>query len=491
MGPHPTHPTESSATDADWLLTDTELAERLRDNELALRRLTAERAAILATIEHRHLWAAEHRSMAAYLRATTNCSTGTANRDRRRAHLLHLHPTLAAAVRNGHIAPDQLDQITRITTNPRIRHLLPTIVDVLTDLAEHTSHHEFNTRITQLIALLDDDGTYTDLTDHLQHRHAHVIEIGGQLRITAHGGDAVQAAQIQAIFEHFVDLEHRNDLDTRRRQHGDHADQHPLPRSHPQRCFDALTAIFRAAHANPGGGTAPRTIVNIVVDAHTVHDTLTHAGITLPDNRTIVLDHDGHPQHPDPTPTRALIADLVADPDIIRTRRCSTTNGTPVHPSLLLRSLLTDHVRRVVIDSRSVVTDLGHTRRLFTGNARQAALLLATTCQFPGCTQPARWSQIDHNHEHHRGGATDQHNANTACAHHNRLKHRRHWTTRRDPHGRPYTRQPDGTIILPIGERPPDLTPHDLEHIARERACQLTAVRRAAVSRDQSRRRPP
>ncbi|MCB0967808.1 MAG: hypothetical protein KDB37_13310 [Ilumatobacter sp.] len=46
------------------------------------------------------------------------------------------------------------------------------------------------------------------------------------------------------------------------------------------------------------------------------------------------------------------------------------------------------------------------------------------------------------------------------CGVHNRIKHRDQLTCQRDTHGRIHTIRPDGTIILPIGQRPPDLTPH-------------------------------
>jgi hypothetical protein len=459
--------------------TDAELDEMLRANELGHRRLAAERAAILAAIEARGVWAADHRSMAGYLRATVNCSTSTATRERRRAHLLHLHPELGEAVRAGHIAIDQIDEISRIQSNPRIGKFLTTIIGVLTDLAEHTSHREFRTQVTQLIGMLDADGALADLDDSITGRTASVTEVGGTLVVSAHGGDPIHAAQLTAIFDAFVESEYRSDLAARRAVHGDDADQHPLPRTHRQRCFDALAAIFAAAHTNPDGRKLPKVIVNIIVDDQTVHDTLTHAEIILPNRNAVVIDPSGRIDH-DHTVAEQLMADLVRDPELLRDRTCTTPNGSPIHPSILLRALLTEHVRRVVIDSHAVVTDFGTTKRLFTGSARSAAQLLDDTCVFPGCTTPTRWTQVDHNREHHERGPTDQSNANVACGHHNRLKHRRRWHTAKDQHGRSYTVRPDDTIILPVGERPPDLTPHEYARLARGRVRQLAAPTRVS-----------
>jgi hypothetical protein len=112
------------------------------------------------------------------------------------------------------------------------------------------------------------------------------------------------------------------------------------------------------------------------------------------------------------------------------------------------------------------VVDHGTKQRLFTGPARTAAMLLATTCTHPGCRIPARFCEVDHIDEWANGGTTDQHNANIACGTHNRHKHQQRWTTRRGTRGQIYTLKPDGTIILPAGERPPDLDNYELRRAA-------------------------
>ncbi|MDR2320593.1 MAG: HNH endonuclease [Microbacterium sp.] len=45
------------------------------------------------------------------------------------------------------------------------------------------------------------------------------------------------------------------------------------------------------------------------------------------------------------------------------------------------------------------------------------------TCRFPGCRQPARRCQIDHNHDYARGGPTDPCNLACLCETHHALKH--------------------------------------------------------------------
>lgn len=430
--------------------------------------------------------------MAGYLRATVNTSDATVSRDRKLGRLLVEFPQVGNALSAGHISVDHALQIARVQANRRIRELLPVVVSVLVELAEHSSHREFETQVTHLIAQLDQDGAFADTVDAVEGRRASVAEVGGTLVMAAHGGDAVQAAQLQAVFDAFADAEYRRDLAARRELHGDDAELHPLPRRHAQRGFDALVAIFATAHAtavangtasNPGdpasGPRLPETVVNILVDDQSAHDSLALAGIVLANGKQVELGESGLPID-EPDLLLGLAGELVDDPEAFLARRCETSSGSPIHPSVVVRALLTGHVRRVVLDSRNVVIDYGTKQRLFTGLARQAAMLLATTCEYPGCTIPAAWSQVDHNHEWHRGGHTDQDNRNIECGFHNTDKHRKRWHTRRDRRGRAYTIRADGTIILPVGERPPDLSVDEQTQLARRRLRDLVAETVAA-----------
>lgn len=86
---------------------------------------------------------------------------------------------------------------------------------------------------------------------------------------------------------------------------------------------------------------------------------------------------------------------------------------------------------------------------------------------------PADWSQVDHCHGWHTGGRTDQDNSAIGCGHYNLTKHRKRWRTRRNQHGRLSTIRDDGTIILPAGERPPDLTIDEHTELPKQRIHDL------------------
>jgi hypothetical protein len=123
---------------------------------------------------------------------------------------------------------------------------------------------------------------------------------------------------------------------------------------------------------------------------------------------------------------------------------------------------MTGHVRRVIVDAEGVVIDRGRTARLFEGEARAAAKLLFTECSHPGCAVKVRAAEVDHVDEWHTGVRTDQHNADIRCRSHNRAKHRERRSTRRGEHGRPFTIRADGSVMLPVGARPPRLSTDDL-----------------------------
>ena len=134
------------------------------------------------------------------------------------------------------------------------------------------------------------------------------------------------------------------------------------------------------------------------------------------------------------------------DPADIDARRCETTDGVQIDPAEVVMVSLLGHVRRVVINGAGVVIDLGRKARLFTGSARQAAMLQGARCFWPGCGRPR--TQIDHTVEWSRDGPTDPANAGPGCDRHNLTKNRG-YTVWRDDHGRWHTHRPDGTEINP------------------------------------------
>jgi len=150
------------------------------------------------------------------------------------------------------------------------------------------------------------------------------------------------------------------------------------------------------------------------------------------------------PEPPPPEPPRTRTAGPT--PTDLRRLRAATTDGHPLPVGEIVRALLIGQVRRVITDPTGVVIDLGRRRRLFTGNARDAALLAATTCIWPGCERPSSRCQADHLTDWQHHGPTNAHNGAPLCAHHNRTKNHG-FTINRDTNGWWHTQRPDGTEI--------------------------------------------
>lgn len=449
--------------------TDSSLDDRLREIELQTRKLQAERAGVLTVIEGRGSYAADgQRSTKGYLRSTCNLSDNEANKRRLVATVCNLVPELGEWLYDGRIGEVQIIEIARIHQNPRTKEFFPLVAGVYLEFAEHDSHDELKGRIDDFITVADQDGAFTDLVCNIAQRTASAHVVGGTLSVRVSGGDPVDAAEFVEIFDTFVEREFHADVEARREEHGDDADGHQLPRSDRQRRHDAMLAMARAGrdHVLAGkSGDAAETTVNVVSDPRTLHDTFEDAGlVTTDDGKVAELDDD-------------LIDDVIelagSDPDGWLDRRCELADGTPIHPMVLLRAALFGHIRRVLVNSEGEVVDLGRRKRLFEGPARTAAKLLLRSCSHPGCSVKVTYAEVDHIEEWHEGGRTDQRNADVRCRAHNRFKHRERWTTKRDEHGRRFSIRPDGSIVLPVGARAPDLSADELKQIARARLADL------------------
>jgi len=450
------------------------LDTQLRQLELAARELDAQRLAVRAAAENTQTFAVDgHTSVKAYLRATTNQPSAVALAEVRRARLCRDFPAVGEALFSGRIGLGQIDELVRITRNPRAVALLDGAqVDMLLGHAEHLSIRNLALAVDHWLMWADPDGAWRDQTESIDHRAAHVVVANGEISIAASGGDVLTAEGLSKIFDHFVEIEFRKDCETRRAKYGDRADEFPLPRTDAQRRFDAVVAILQLAYAATGNGAMPDPVVNIICDQRTLHDFLGRAGTVLT-NGGETLDFEALTQQQ----IDAVLAEFVSDPSTLLTRRCETSSGHPVPPQLLIRALLTAHVRRVVLDARSTVIDFGERKRLFTGNARIAATLLERYCSHTGCEVAADRSQIDHEQSHTDGGRTDQANASPMCGPHNRFKYRNGWRTRRADNGRIYNIRSDGTLVLFVGERQPEFTIEDDHQRRQTGLAHLESVR--------------
>jgi hypothetical protein len=415
-------------------LDDGLLDERLRKLEVHRRRVVAEQALAIATAEARCLHAVDgHHSMNSYLRATLNCSTAEASQWRRLAKLLDTVPGVSDALVEARIGVAQAHELARVRANPRCGDRLVEVASLLLEQAESLEFDDFRTCVRRWEMLADEDGAHKDRDRSVESRNASAVPSGAGIDLRANGGDAVTAAEMIAILNAFTQAEFDKDHAARLAEFGADAAGQPFARTAAQRRFDAVAEIFRrASNAPDGSGKRANVTVNLIVDERTHTETLVAHGLA---------------------PASAL--DDVFDPGPVR-RRCETAAGTPVHPDDILAATIYGHIRRVVLDGMGVVTNMGRRRRLFTGAAREAAQLSARRCSRRGCTVPAEMCDIDHIHEHAKGGTTDTVNGDPECGGHNRQKNRGYRTVRDPRTGRVVHYRPDGTPLRPAGPESPD-----------------------------------
>ena len=449
--------------------TNAALDEQIRDNELALRELQAQRAALLAVAQHRGVYRDDgHRSMKGYLRATCNMSDGETLRARTIATVCSSAPAIGDALLAGRIGVSQVLAIARIHRNPRTRRFFERVAPIYLERAQVESCDDLRCAIDDFLNLADQDGAFAELYCDIENRTASVNVVGGSLHVRATGGDPIVAEEVRLTFEWFCEREFDRDVAERAERYGAAAIEHPLSRTDAQRRFDAIVAMTRAAREYGDGAKPADVVVNVVSDPVTLNEAFAEAELV------VETEHGIETVELSDTDVDDVLAAAAVDPATWTTRRCHTSRGTAIHPRQLLQAALTGYVRRVVVDSHGVVVDWGRRRRFFTGDAREAAKLLARRCTHPGCTVCPEHAEVDHAEEWFRDtGPTDQWNSNVECTGHNRFKSRARWRVRRDADGRRFYVRPDGSVVLPVGAPEPDFTDDDLIRAARARLAEL------------------
>jgi hypothetical protein len=264
-----------------------------------------------------------------------------------------------------------------------------------------------------------------------------------------------------AIFAAQLEREFQADVAERTRLHGADAPASLLPRTDAQRRFDAVQAIFRKSVVAPADGRRPTHLVNVIVDQRTFEEGLAAHGL-LP------FPHD-------------LPATDFAE------RRCETDTGINLLPDDVVLASLQGHVRRVVMNSAGVVIEMGRKQRLFTGAAREAAKLMATNCDHPGCDVAGTFAQVDHVIEWSDDGPTDPENSSLACGRHNPTKHT-HYRVKRTERGHVIYHRRDGTPMLAVGRRHPDTLPPERAATDRTRPPAGQGAAGQRLSRQRGRR---
>ena len=436
-----------------------ELEALMAGLEARRRAVEAEQVAVLEVVAARGLHRADgHRSVRAWYRATVNSSTSAATRRVRTARLTCAVPVVARAIAEGRLGTEQAHEMARAHANPRCGHRISEVADVLIEAAAALSFEDFRALVRRWEMLADLDGAHASSDAARRNRRAGMSLSAFGFHFDA-TGPKLEGAAMAEIFNRFCDAEFRRDLDRARTDRGEGAEitAADLQRTAAQRSFDALFEIFRRAAATPPGSRAPEPLVNVVVDARTLADFLDADRTRRPQVHPWGNGHtrDGAVPGAGARSSGLLPRSGHLEPgDLIR-RRCETADGDALTPADVMTAALWGHIRRVLVESDGVVLDLGRRRRVFTGATRDAVMLGATHCVWPGCMVPLRNCQADHLTAWADRGTTSVDNGAPLCGRHNRHK-TGGYEVWRDGQGRWHTRRPDGTEMAwdPGGDPP-------------------------------------
>jgi hypothetical protein len=121
----------------------------------------------------------------------------------------------------------------------------------------------------------------------------------------------------------------------------------------------------------------------------------------------------------------------VPTPTAERLGVCEIDGAGPVSTATIQRLACDGAIRRVIVDARGEVLDVGRAKRLATPAQRAALRVRDRGCVFPGCDRPPQWTQAHHLVPFEAGGATDLDNLCLLCSHHHHLVHEGGWSLER------------------------------------------------------------
>jgi hypothetical protein len=108
-------------------------------------------------------------------------------------------------------------------------------------------------------------------------------------------------------------------------------------------------------------------------------------------------------------------------------------------------------ITRILLDSESMVIDVGRAKRRPSAPAHKALKVRDKGCVWPGCDRPATWTSAHHLVHWTRGGPTDLSNLLLLCYRHHLMVHEGNWQIVRTADGRILTIPPALFGQLPRG----------------------------------------
>ena len=117
-------------------------------------------------------------------------------------------------------------------------------------------------------------------------------------------------------------------------------------------------------------------------------------------------------------------------------------HSLPVSSKTVERLACDSSIARVLLDSESLVIDVGRSKRVVSEPGRRALAARDGHCRWPECERPASWSAAHHVVHWIHGGSTDLDNLILLCHRHHWMVHEGNWQIVRGDDGRMLTIPP-------------------------------------------------
>jgi len=344
-------------------LTADGAAEAIAGLERQCRRLQAAQVKLFAAVETSRAYCADgHFSPRVMVRHHGQLSGPETSQRQRVSAMLAGMREVWSLYEAGGVGTCQVRRLARVWSNRRVRSLMGVCEAEFITAATTMEFIDFDRFCQQWEQIVDADGGHDPTGRRWRRRDVKAVQdfngtwgLRGRLM-------SLDGAEFDEIIAGLVDSLRRADIEAAKAEHGDEWRTH-LPRTSPQLRYDAFMILVRQGAA-AAGGRSGEVVTNVVIDQETFEEQLAALAGTSP---------------------MPPIAKDVAEALIAGTRFSRTVNGMWVNPAEIAARALTDKVRRVVVQSPSVVIDVGRTQRLFTGSPRLAAVMQSTRCYWPGC----------------------------------------------------------------------------------------------------------
>jgi len=388
--------------------------------ETVSRRVEAGHVELMDRIDCKNLWTTDGMlSAKTMVRHRTGVSSAEAGARLKVVKCCRRMPVAEAAYRAGDISTCNMRRLAHTFSNKRVRTQLVVADEVMSEQAAGLSALEFRLWVGDWESLTDEDGTCDANQRNHEKRDARMVQDFDKGWTFEAWCAAFQGAEMYKIWAKFIDAEFKTDWAKAVAEHGvGNATKDMFQRTDGNRRMDALHEIFMRAASTEPGGVRPQVVVNVVMDFETWQ-------------RELVK----------------LTSSDLDPPDPFRdTYRCETFDGQPLDPTETFAAGIDRHVRRIVLNERSVTIDHSRTVRLFAGPAANAVRVTKTLCYWPGCETRISNCQIDHLKPDRQGGTTDPANGGGACGKHHRYKETG-YTVHRKPDGTWNVFRPDGQLV--------------------------------------------